>query len=278
MNALVTTTDQEYPLQSLDQVPTFLDGVDRKGLENLGKNDFKVPRIKLIQPLNPEVEQYGAIPGHFWHSGLNISLGTSFIFVPVIVNKRVVLWNPRSNGGGILAFSKDGTNWLSGKNTEHLVKLKDIGVVKWDTKGNVDESKLLDWGSSNTKNPNSPPAATLVYEYLCYLPTSPNLSPILMGLQRTALPVAKNFNTSLYMLKKPTYAVAVKCGTTMETKGSDSWHQHSFKLAGWVKEEDYKVAEKMSDSFAEYNAEYIDEENIHEQSGNSPVGKDEIPF
>jgi len=54
-------------------VPEYLKDKSSTGLEALGQGDFKVPRIKLLQPLNPEVKSYPgvAIPGEFWHTVTN---------------------------------------------------------------------------------------------------------------------------------------------------------------------------------------------------------------
>lgn len=247
-------------LAALDAMPDYLKDTKSTGLEGLGKDDFRVPRIKLLQALNPEVRSFQgqAIPGEFWHTGANTSLGSEFLFVPILAGKRVILWDPNEGqqGGDILAFSKDGINWQAGANKTFKVKLKGGKDVTWATGKNVAASKLDEWGSSDPEKDNSPPAATLIYEYLCYLPDHPELSPCVMGAFRTALPNAKGFNTSLFMLRKPTASVAVRCFADEKTEGKQAWFVPQFKLAGYVSRELYAITSKFGEQYAEYTADY----------------------
>lgn len=254
------TVPKSTALAALDAVPDYLQDTGSTGLEGLGKDDFRVPRIKLLQALNPEVRSFQgiAIPGEFWHTGGNISLGSEFLFVPILAGKRVILWDPNEGqrGGDILAFSKDGVNWQAGANKTFPVKLKGGKSVTWATGKNVAASKLDEWGSSDPSVDNSPPAATLIYEYLCYLPDRPELGPCVMGAFRTAIPNAKGFNTSLFMLRKPTASVAVRCFADEKTEGRQAWFVPQFKLAGYVSRELYAVTSKLGEQYAEYTAEY----------------------
>lgn len=249
---------------SMDSVPDYLKDTESTGLEGLGKDDFKVPRIKLMQALNPEVREFQgvAIPGEFWHTGGSLSLGSEFIFVPVIVGKRAVLWDPNNGqqGGDILAFSKNGLTWDSGENKEFKVKLKGGKDVVWKTGKSVPASRLIEWGSLDTSEDNSPPAATLIYEYLCYLPDHAQLSPCVMGTFRTAIPNAKSLNTSLLGLRKPTASIAVRCFAVEKQEGKQAWFVPQFKTAGYVSKELYSVTSKLAEQYSDYQAEYSKDE------------------
>lgn len=224
----------------------------------------------MLQALNPEVKTFQgkAIPGEFWHSGLNISLGKEFIFVPSLVSKRVILFNPRDNGGGILAFSRDAINWHTGGNQKHTVKLKGRkDPVIWDTNKSVSASGLAEWGSSNPDEENSQPAATLIYEYLCYLPGQPNLSPCVMGLAKTAINNAKQFNTALFMLRKPTASIAVRCFVEERNEEGNNWFVPAFETKGLVRQEVYQAAKAIAESNANYEAEYKEEDVVSAPEG-----------
>lgn len=248
----------------MDNVPDYLKDTQSTGLEGLGKDDFKVPRIKLMQALNPEVREFQgqAIPGEFWHTGGSLSLGSEFVFVPCIVGKRAVLWDPNNGqqGGDILAFSKNGLNWDSGGDREFKVKLKGGKDVVWRTGKSVPASKLVEWGSSDTSEDNSPPAATLIYEYLCYLPDHPELSPCVMGTFRTAIPNAKSLNTSLLGLRKPTASIAVRCFSVEKQEGKQAWFVPQFKTSGYVSKELYNTTSKLAEQYSDYQAEYSQDE------------------
>lgn len=247
-----------------DQVPEHLKNQTTVGLEALGKDDFKIPRIKLLQPLNPEVTTYQgkAIPGEFWHTSANKSLGSEFRFVPCVASKRVVLFAPRnSDHEGMLAFSRDGINWDMGEKKRFEIKVKKVpNPLIWETGRNVKDSGLLEWGSYNSEDDESGPAAQLSYEYLCYLPDHPNLSPVVLGTFRTAIGNAKNFNTSLIALRKPIQSVMVRCFSDMHTKGTDAWWVPAFELKGWATKELYDIAQNIYEKQKDYKVEYSEDE------------------
>jgi len=242
------------------EIPDYLKSEKSTGLETLGAGDFKVPRIKLLHPLSPEIQEFQgqAIPGEFWHEGANRSIGKEFIFVPINAGKRVILWKPRDDGGGMLAFSRDAVNWASGgdKTFEVMLDRKSKKRVKWQTGKNVPYSKLLEWGSSNPEDDQSPPAATLTYEYLCYLPRFPELSPCLYGVFKTALPAGKQLNSSLLMLRKPTASVAVKCWSVETSNGTDTYLTPKFQTMGFVPEETFRVCADLGEKHKNYQADY----------------------
>jgi len=248
----------------LDVRPDYLPAkVDNMGMGNLDKDDYKTPRIILLQGLSPEL---GAFPGialkdHFWHTGMNVSLGKEFIFIPAIVNKRVILFRPRDDqGGGILAFSKDGKNWDTGGNQEFKVKLKGKKVpVTWNTGKNVLASRLTEFGSADPDEDNSAPAATTIYEYLAYLPRHPDLSPCLISVSKTGLPNGKSLNTSLAMLVRsgtPVYGVAIRCFADEMHKNNDEWSVPNFQPVGKVKKETYDIVKEISDKYGDYKVDY----------------------
>lgn len=273
-NAVTVTGDKANAIMPLDQKPDYLQVGERTGLEALGQGDFKMPRILMLQPLSPQVKVFQgiAIPGEFWHSGLNVSLGPKFRFVPCVATKKVILWNPRDSGGGILAFSRNAKDWDSGARTQHEVKLKGKKEkVVWDTGRDVQHSGLTKWGSSDPDEPNSQPAATEIYEYLIYLLDKPDLSPVILGCYKTALPNAKGFNTSLLMLKNPITSVAVDCFAEAMNNDTGEWTVPQFQLSGYVPKEVHLAAKALGEKYADYNVDY-DQDDVETKDN------DEIPF
>lgn len=241
------------------EAPEYLKGNEKSGLTTLGRGDYKIPRIKLLQPLNPEIRTFQgkAIPGEFWHTGFNQSLGNSFLMVPCIVSKRVVLWQPRHEGGGMLAFSRDAINWTSGKDQKFTVRpSKDSKeTVVYHTKKNVQQSGLLEWGTSNPREDNSPPAAAMSYDYLVYLPDHPEMSPCVLGANRTGLVHARQFNTYMLQMNRPIYCLVMKCFADEQVDGDNVWHVSKFDPAGFATKEIYEKTKVIADQNTEFDVE-----------------------
>lgn len=254
---------KEVDMLPLTEVPEWLKGKSNDAMEGFDQSDFKLPRLKLLQALNPEIQSFQgqAIPGEFWHTIANKSLGQEFRMVVLKPSKRVIIWDPKGGkqGGDILAFSKNGKEWDAGANQKLKVKLKGNVDVIWDTGKDVLSSGLTDWGSSNPEDENSAPAAQLTYEYLVYLPDHPDLSPCLLGLFRTAHGNAKNFNTFLLGLKFPATSIIVRCFAEEKNEDGNRWTVPKFQAIGRTSEELFKTCEALKERYADYKADYQQE-------------------
>lgn len=244
--------------------------IQNSGMESMGQDDYKTPRIILLQGLSPQLQTYPELAraNQFWHSVMNVNLGTEFTFVPVVAKKRVILFRPRwDQGGGILAFSKNGKDWDSGRNQTFTVRPnKDARhTVEWNTMDNVLQSRLTEFGSSDPENQRSAPAASMIYEYLCYLPDYPELSPCVLGLNKTAVPNGKAFNSSLMMKTRsglPIYCLMVRA--FVEQKHNDRnehWTVTNFALEqGYAPKDVYAVTERLAKEYADFYVEPTQEE------------------
>lgn len=268
-NKEVAVVESKSAVAVMGDAPDYLPAnVKNLGTEALDRDDVKTPRIVLLQALSPQIRSFPgvAIPGHFWHTGMNISLGNTFNFIPALVGKRVILFRPRDdNDGGILAFSRDAKTWQTGANQKFKVQIKNKEEpVIWETGKDVESSGLAEWGSMNPDDAHSPPAATLIYEYLCYLVDRPELSPCVLGVSKTGIPIAKNFNTSLLMITrtgKPTACVKVRAFAEEQSSGSNHWTVANFVLdQGWASKEQYNAAKMLADQYADYQVEYQPED------------------
>lgn len=257
--------DEYLPLDSRpDHLPIK---VENSGMGNLDDQDIKTPRIILLQGLSPELSDYPMLAkkDQFWHTGLNVNLGVEFIFVPCLANKRVILFRPRGDqGGGIIAFSKNGRDWDSGANKEFKIKLKGRkDPVIWRTGKNVIASRLTEFGTSDPDEEKSAPAATVIYEYLAYLPRHPELSPCVISVSKTGMPNGKALNTSLAMLLRagtPTYGVAVRCFTSSMSNDEGDWTVPNFQPVGKTKKETFEICKAICDKYADYNVDYSQDE------------------
>lgn len=239
-------------------VPDFLANFDgATGLEHFTKEDFKLPRIKLLQALSPEVKENPgvAFPGQFWSTATKEPIGEEFEFIIASATRRVSLWAPRKSGGGRLAYAKDAIHWDK-PNHEFALTIPNIGKVTYNTKGTVQESKLLEWGSSNPNDPNSQPAATLSYDYLIHVLSGGGFSPIVFSLYRTGVDTAKDFLTMLAATRRPIQGIKCIARVREVTKNEDSYYAWQFKLNGLLGDEHtFSHVRGLADMYKDYEAE-----------------------
>lgn len=180
--------------------PAFMKDYAGQGQPNIDRSDLEIPRIKLMQATSPELTEFDDLKsGDFFHTSTEHIFHGPFIGVPIYFEKRYMLWNPLESGGGILARADDGVHW-SPADAEFTVKLdkKDGGAtVTWRTGKTVQQSGLANWGTMNPDDTNSPPAATLMYNYVLGFPEHPDLLPAVLTFQRSSVTVGRRFNTKL---------------------------------------------------------------------------------
>jgi hypothetical protein len=180
--------------------PDYLQGKIITGLENFRNEDLKLPLVKLMQGISPELDQYDQLrPGYWLHTSAEYVFKGPFLVVPLYHNTRYMLFAPRENGGGVLARADDGIHW-SPADTTFEVKLdaKYGGkVVKWRTARTVKESGLDQWGSSDPSNPNSQPAATEMLSYTMAFWEHPDMFPAILTFQRSSITTGKDFGTNI---------------------------------------------------------------------------------
>ena len=156
-------------------LPTHLQG--KAKVNSWGEIDPRqrmLPRIKLLQASNPEIVDYPgeAKAGEFWHTTLTISLGAEVIGVPIMRRQTYNLWAPRgpNEDRGILARARDFIHWDPPEGEFHVRYPMNPKTYTWVLKRTVKESGLAEFGSSRHDDPDSPPAATLTFEVLWFLP------------------------------------------------------------------------------------------------------------
>lgn len=267
-NALIVK-DATAGLVLSQDIPDYLTGKESLGLEALSKEDFNIPQLKLLHPINPEIQQYQgvAIAGEFWHTSLVRSLGVRVPCVVTVARKRVILWRPRTDqGGGILAVSNDGINWARGGNTEFIVNLKGVKEpVKWHTRNNVLESGLLNFGTANPLDDDSPPAANQYYEYVLYLPTYDAGSPVVMRFHKTGIQAARDLN-AYFLLKRqksvPIYACCVEWFVGTKPGPQGSYFIPKFEPKGHVDKATFEICKQMHEQYADI------ELNIEQEADN----------
>lgn len=267
---------ETQPANIVQNMPTYGREYVGKGAEGIGQADMDVPRIKLIQGISPELQEYNDLrAGNFFHTATETIFDEPFLGIAIFRDCRYILWNPRDNGGGILARADDGVHWQPA-NAKFDVKLdkKDGGhSVTWKTSDTVARSGLADWGSQNRDDPNSPPAATKMYNFLLGFPEYPDLMPAVLTFQRSAIKMGRKFNTKLKVARAPIFAMVFKFESFIDTnsRGQD-FHNVRASGAGFIEKTDpmFREYEKIHDGFAAAGLNIKDVEGLQdEDAGNN---------
>ena len=257
--------------------PSYLAALEKGGAvrnnDNFDQSDVVVPRVKLLQGLSKECEAFeGAKPGVFWHTGFDEALGKELDFVVCSRRKKYLLVAPLEDGQGILARSEDFVNWDRLGSWE--VKLKDQKTpVTWAIEDlNVVKSGLDQWGSMDPADENSPPAATLFYEYLVILPDAMHLGPVVLSLTRSQVKKAKKgLNDKIALHEsagRPMQAIVFTMVAENDTNASgQDFKNFRFNGNGFASEEVYKQAMDLQDVLQNYKVQ--DEEG-------AATGEDEV--
>lgn len=223
-------------------LPAYLQGNKVVNHDNFDSSDVVIPRIKLLQGISPEVEQFDdAKSGNYWHTGLDLNLGSEMRFIVADRRKKYLLQAPIQDGQGILARSDDAKTW--DKTGKWQVKIKgQKNPVTWEINDlDVAKSGLIEWGTSIPGDEDSPPAATLFYDYLVFLPDHMDLGPAVISLARSQIKKAKkglNDKISMHASNgRPMQALIFQAGVVEETADGQAFKNWSFRSAGFVQDE-----------------------------------------
>jgi len=239
-----TETNKEVVVKQEDAsaLPAYLQNRGVTNQDNFDQSDVVIPRIKLLQGLSAEVEQYDeAKTGEFWHTGLDISLGKSFRFVVGDRRKKYLLQAPIQDGQGLLARADDAVTW--DRLGSWQIKIKGVkNPVTWEiTNLDVEKSGLTKWGTMIPEDEDSPPAATLFYDYLVELPDYPELGPAVISLARSQIKKAKKgLNDKIAMHgnnNRPMQALVFEANSIDDSSDGQDFKNWMFKSAGFVQDE-----------------------------------------
>lgn len=265
-------------------MPDFMKEDVGKGTENIGRDDIETPRLQLIQGTHTDLlSQYDELrAGMFFHSAAEQVFDVKkepLRVVPVYVDKRYLLWNPLDSGGGILARADDGVHWQPANRTfDVTLDKKDGGAkVKWKTADTVQRSGLAAWGTQNPNDDQSPPAATLMYNFLLYFIDYPDLMPAVFSFQRSSISVARKFNSRLKTQRAPMFGLIYELGSgTAQNNSSQSYFVPTMKGAGFVEDTDiYAAVKEMNRQFTEAGLNIRDLESVQTEDQGSDDGEGE---
>lgn len=251
------------------QMPAFMRQDAGRGMRDIKASDYEMPRIKLLQGISEELTQFNGLKaGEFFHTLTEKSLGSSIPIVPLYVSKRYVLWNPRWDGGGILARADDAIHWKPdrGEFKVHTDKSKRNEVV-WKLAPTVAASGLSEWGTADPSDPKSQPAATLCYVIVADLPEHQDISPVAIMLQRTAIIPARKFLGKLKISGAAIYGTRFIMSSFVENGDLGDYNNYRFAMDGFVDDEEmYNHYKSISEGFERSGVNVRDLESAQEDS------------
>jgi len=251
------------------QLPDYLRNMEGPARDdsNFGADDVVLPQVKLLQGTSDQIGVFdGAKPGEFWFTGLDVGLGPEVDFIVVSRKRKYLLAAPMDDGQGILARADDATTWDRVGSWD--VKVDKKTTVTWEIRDlDVKKSGLTEWGTYDPTDDQSPPAATLFYEYLIVLPSHPDFGPMVMSLARSAIKHAKkmlNSKISLHLSNgRPMQAIKFRMKTaTEQNESGQDYYVPQFYSAGFANESQYKWALALGKELSDYKVQ--DEGQIDE--------------
>ena len=270
-----------------DQLPEYLKQYAQKSsIGNVDSSDMVIPRIKMMQALSPELTEFNeAKVGQFWHTIANINMGDKILAVPIVIRKSYVLWAPRGDDRMILARANDGIHWDL-PDFEFTVKPKGSSKsIVYNTRGSVLESGLHEFGTSVPGDPRSPPAASLTYNTLWYLPDYPELSPSAIINTRSAVKPMQGLITKIKSKPVEHFCQLYEIGAVKQKSAEGEFYNYTYNGAGFLDEQTISATKAMFEQFDQANwapsDESADTASDHSNSPRKPrpgTKEDEIPF
>lgn len=256
---------------SLANVPAFMQQDVGMGLDKIGNEDLDVPRLKLIQGISPELQEFNDLrAGHFFHTSAEMIFDEPFRVVPIYVQKEYILWNPLDSGGGILARAADAIHWSpsTGEFDVKLDKSQGGAKVKWTLKPTVAQSGLANWGTQNPGDKDSPPAATLMYNFLFGFPDHPELMPAVYSFQRSTIKIGRKFLTKLKTVRTPIFGTVYSMTSTDMGPDSKTYKVPVITGVGLVDSEAmYNDFKAMHESFSVKGLNIKDIDSLADEDG-----------
>ena len=238
-----------------NQIPDHLRQFQTKAkLGNVDSTDRVIPRVKLIQAISPELVDFPdqAKAGQFWHAIGQENLGPTLKAIPLVIRKSYILWAPRNDDRGILARAMDGIHW-DPPNAEFTVKPKGSPTtITYKTADTVAESGLADFGTSVPGDANSPPAASLTYNMLWYLPDFPELSPSVIINTRSSVKPMQQLLSKIDAKPVAHYVQVYDIGTAMQNGAEGPYFNFTYTGAGFV--QDAALADKLHELYETFSA------------------------
>lgn len=211
-----------------DKVPAHIAKGTGRGNEDVTADQLTIPRLKLLQKMNDEVDKHhgnyvkGAEVGDFMNSLTKELFGTEVYVISIKFKDEYVIWRKREAGGGYLG------SFSSMADAQERI---------------AQEDKPDDYDINQTHS----------HIMLIKDPKTGALStPIIMDFASSKLRVSRNWNTQINMKGGDRFAGLWKLSSVQtENKAGATFMNLDASFVGWAQEADYKVAEEIYEQFAQ---------------------------
>jgi hypothetical protein len=266
-----------------NDVPAHLQGYTKAKIGNVDSTDRIIPRIKLMQAISPELQDFEeAKAGQFWHTIAQSNLGPTIKAIPILIQKSYVLWAPRNDDRGILARAMDGVHW-DPADAEFRVKPKGSPTeVTYRTAKTVAESGLAEFGTSIPGDNNSAPAASLTYNMMWYLPDYPELSPSIIINTRSSIKPMQQLLSKIDSKPVPHFCQVYDIGSIQQKGAEGPYFNFIYTGSGFADEHNAKLCSDLFEQFSKGGWVANDESQDEPVFDKTTVGKNindkDIPF
>jgi hypothetical protein len=261
------------------EIPEFMKNAKPGlGTEGLSTNALTPPRLKLIQALSPEIEEYENLrPGEFFNSVSGENYGPSVEIIPCYLSEAYFLFAPRVPGetGGLLARANDGIHWQPADATFEVTIDKKGTKTTWKTAETVQRSGLDQWGTFDPSDKKSPPAATHALNCVCLVTKSLQSGPMVLSFVRSALKTGKKFAGNLSMARVPSFGRVFELSSIKVEGPSGPYYEPRVKATGFVGDvRTYQEAEGIYNAVKAHGVEVDIASEAHEPAPSNGNGSD----
>jgi|TARA_R100001463_G_scaffold8974_4_gene27150 hypothetical protein len=205
------------------KVPAHVSKAAGLGNENVTTDHIQVPRIKLLQQMNNEVDEShdayvtGAKPGALLNTVTN-ELFKEIYVINVHFTEDFVIWRKREKGGGLV-----GTVGTAQEATEKIATLD----------GSPEDYEVIQTQSHLLLRKNEKTGAL-------------DVSPFLMDFASSKLRVSREWNTQIQQLGGDRFSSMWKItSVSTQNRAAQKFHNLSVENQGWVHDEDYEKAKAI---------------------------------
>lgn len=252
------------------EVPAYMkDANEGLGMEAVTQEDLVLPRLKLLQPLSPEVTEGKGTAGDMVNSlDGSINYGKELLFVPVFFMRTRIRWTPRAE-----TPPPDAPKGMECISANSMTARDPKGKTK-EGQPTADCSKCVD--AAFTED-GQPPKCSLYLSFVSMI----DGNPIVVSMEKTKIPAAKSVLTFAQMLgggNKPLWAGMYKLSTKMITNPKGTFHVYEVSQAGFTPEALYKKGEGLYLSSKSATI-VVDRDRDEESTVPAPQGDgEEAPF
>lgn len=200
------------------KVPAHVKAGSKLGNENVTQEHISVPRVKLLQKMNNEVDpnhsEYidGAKEGDFINTVTGENYGSSMYVVNVHFKEEYVVWRKRTEGGGLVG------NFTTRKEAEDYLEDNGLKLEEHDiTQTQIHTLLRLDEENAEISD-----------------------IPFLFDCASSKLKVSREWNTKIMKQGGDRFSYLWKMSSVPQSNAKGSWVNIDISGVDWLKDEIYE--------------------------------------